>query len=342
MQLWFAEVGKRGLERGGSVHLDCHTMPLPGEAALLAKHDMAKRSRRPKGRRAFRAHEEANQVFCYPNADLRQEEPHDEGLRVVEFWQEKTGKVPEALRVESRLTTSAHLDQRNEMPMKCMPRRRRTQKRLNALHALPLRPWRRMEREQIARADKTPRLDDQESALQGDAQPLRQIAIKELGHEEPTILLPHHLATSPVQLMGRYAQRRLVANGISDAIECFHLDALSSAVAMQVTCALMLTMMASSLYRLLGARMGRGDEPARANHIFRDFVDAPATSALTEKEVMVQLPKRAPHPLLLAAGFDKECLPIPWLAKRTLRLVFGEMSHMLAQFAYLNPHGNPG
>jgi hypothetical protein len=37
----------------------------------------------------------------------------------------------------------------------------------------------------------------------------------------------------------------------------------------------------------------------------------------------IVLQKRAHNPLLLAAGFDKECLPIPWLANRTLRLVFG-------------------
>ena len=60
-----------------------------------------------------------------------------------------------------------------------------------------------------------------------------------------------------------------------------------------------------------------------SNHIFRDFVDATATIDLTEKEVIVQFQKRAHNPLLLAAGFDKECLPIPWLANRTLRLVFG-------------------
>jgi len=92
---------------------------------------------------------------------------------------------------------------------------------------------------------------------------------------------------------------------------------------MKVNCDLMLTMMASSLYRLLGASIGRGYETARSNHIFRDFVDATATIDLTEKEVIVKFQKRAHNPLLLAAGFDKECLPIPWLANRTLRLVFG-------------------
>ena len=323
MKLWFDEVGKLGLERGVSFNLDFHTIPFHGEDALLEKHDISKRSRRQKGILAFIAQEEENQVFCYTNADLRKDEQHDEVLRFVEFWKEKTGKVPEELIFDSRLTTYANLDKLNEMNIKFMTLRRRTKKLLSALHELPLSTWRRIELENIARAYKTPRIYDQEIALKGYAKPIRQIAIKDLGHEEPTILLTNHLATSPVKLIGRYAKRMLVENGISDAIEFFHMDALSSAVAMKVNCDLMLTMMASSLYRLLGASISRGYETARSNHIFRDFVDATATIDLTEKEVIVQFQKRAHNPLLLAAGFDKECLPIPWLANRTLRLVFG-------------------
>ena len=323
MKLWFDEVGKLGLERGVSFNLDFHTLPFHGEDALLEKHYISKRSRRQKGLLAFIAQEEENQVFCYTNADLRKDAQHDEVLRFVAFWREKTGKVPEALIFDSRLTTYANLDKLNEMNIKFMTLRRRTKKLLNALHELPLSTWRRIELENIARAYKPPRISDQEIALKGYAKPIRQIAIKDLGHEEPTILLTNHLATSPVKLIGRYAKRMLVENGIADAIEFFHMDALSSAVAMKVNCDLLLTMMASSLYRLLGASIGRGYETARSNHIFRDFVDATATIDLTEKEVIVKFQKRAHNPRLLAAGFDKECLPIPWLANRTLRLVFG-------------------
>src|SRR6266536_3474907 len=323
MRLWFDAMKPLGLERGSSFDLDFHTIPFHGEDALMEKHYVSKRSRRQKGNLAFLAQEEENQVFCYTTADLRKDEQHDEVLRFVEFWKEKTGKVPEELIFDSRLTTYANLDKLNEMNIQFMTLRRRTKKLLNELHELPLSAWRRIELENIARAYKTPRIYDQEIALKGYAKPIRQIAIKDLGHEEPTILLTNHLATSPVKLIGRYAKRMLVENGISDAIEFFHMDALSSAVAMKVNCDLMLTMMASSLYRLLGASIGRGYETARSNHIFRDFVDATDTIDLTEKEVIVQFQKRAHNPLLLAAGFDKECLPIPWLANRTLRLVFG-------------------
>ena len=44
-----------------------------------------------------------------------------------------------------------------------------------------------------------------------------------------------------------YAQRMIIENSIEDGIDFFHMDALSSAVAMKVNCDLQLTLMASSL-----------------------------------------------------------------------------------------------
>src|SRR6266571_7612809 len=127
-KLWCDEVGKLGLERGVSFHLDFHTIPFHGEDALLEKHDVSKRSRRQKGLLAFIAQEEENQVFCYTTADLRKDAQHDEVLRFVEFWKEKTGKVPEALLCDSRLTTYANLDKLNEMNLTFMTLRRSTTK----------------------------------------------------------------------------------------------------------------------------------------------------------------------------------------------------------------------
>mgnify|MGYP006306421513 FL=1 len=50
---------------------------------------------------------------------------------------------------------------------------------------------------------------------------------------------------------------------------------------------LRLTLMASSLYRLLGARIGNGYERATSRHVFRDFVDATADVSIDEHTVLV-------------------------------------------------------
>ncbi len=95
-----------------------------------------------------------------------------------------------------------------------------------------------------------------------------------LGHEELALLI--WLKLSPVKLIGRYAQRMLIENSISEGIDFFHMDAPSSAVAMKVDCYPQLTLMASSLYRLPGTRVGNGYETARSRHIFRNLVEVTA------------------------------------------------------------------
>ena len=70
----------------------------------------------------------------------------------------------------------------------------------------------------------------------------------------------------------RYARRMIIENRIQDGIDFFHMDALSSAVPMKVDCDLQLTLMGSSLYRMLGAAIGGTYTTAESRHLFRDFV----------------------------------------------------------------------
>ena len=62
---------------------------------------------------------------------------------------------------------------------------------------------------------------------------LRQSTVTDLEHENHTLLLTNYLDRPPSQLIGRYAQRMLVKNNVEDGIDFFHIDALSSAVAIE-------------------------------------------------------------------------------------------------------------
>src|SRR5437667_386179 len=109
----------------------------------------------------------------------------------------------------------------------------------------------------------------------------RSVAIMRLGPEKPRLHLTNQLKLSPVKLIGRYAQRMIIENGIADGIDFVHLDALPSAVAMKINCDVLLTLIASSLYRLLGTAVGNGYATAKARHLFRDFVEATAEVSIT-------------------------------------------------------------
>jgi len=323
MRQWFDAMNALGLPRGESFDLDFHTIPFHGEDALLQKHYVSKRSRRQKGLLAFVAQDADTHVFCYGNAQVRKENQNDEILRFVTFWKERTGKLPQELIFDSKLTTYANLGQLTAQGIDFITLRRRSQAMLQEVCALPPSAWRQIHLEGISRIYRDPRILDQRIELKGYPGALRQITITDLGHEEPTFLLTNQMNRSAPQLIERYARRMIIENNIEDGIDFFHMDALSSAVPMKVDCDLQLTLMGSSLYRLLGNELGQGYERAKSRTIFRDFIDAHATIDIGPREVTVKFQKRAHNPLLLKAGFAKKHPVIPWLENKKLNLVFG-------------------
>lgn len=323
MRHWFDAMMGLGLAHGQSFDLDFHTIPFHGEDALVEKHYVSKRSRRQKGLLAFLAQDGEQRFFCYANSDLRKDQQDDEILEFVRFWKERTGKLPEELIFDSKLTTHANLDRLNRQGVQFITLRRRSPRLLADLAARPASAWRRIELAGVSRQYKTPRVLDEQVSLAGYAGPIRQITVADLGHEEPTLLLTNQLRRSPAKLIGRYAKRMLIENNIEDGVSFFHMDALSSAVALKVNCDLQLTLMASSLYRYLGQQIGNGYAIAKSRHLFRDFIDATAHVEIDERAVWVHFQKRAHNPLLLAAGFDKTDIRIPWLGNKRLRLLFG-------------------
>src|SRR3954467_1085487 len=323
MRLWFDAVGRLGLEHGRSFDLDFHTIPYHGDDALVERHYVSKRSRRQRGMLAFLAQDAGTRVFCYATGEVRQADQSDEILRFVRFWKRRTGRYPEELIFDSKLTTRANLDELNRLGIGFITLRRRSARILEEIRRTPPSAWRRIELEGASRTYRHPRVLDRQITLTGYDGPLRQLTVTDLGHDEPTLMLTNQLTRSAAKLIGRYAQRMIVENTIEDGIDFFHMDALSSAVALKVDCDLQLTLMASSLYRLLACRIGRGYEQAKSRHLFRDFIDATAAITITGSEVVVRYQKRAHNPLLVAAGFATTDATIPWLGGRRLRLGFG-------------------
>jgi hypothetical protein len=323
MRRWFDAVNRLGLPRGRSFDLDFHTIPFHGEDALIEKHYISKRSRRQKGILAFLVQDAATRVFCYANGELRKDDQNDQILHFARFWKERTGRYPEELIFDSQLTTYAKLNELNRLGIHFITLRRRAKSLMREIDQTPTAAWRRIELKGVSRQYTHPRILDRRITLTDYDGPLRQVTVADLGHEEPTILLTNQLTPTAARLIERYARRMIIENSIEDGIDFFHMDALSSAVAMKVDCDLQLTLMASSLYRLLAGRIGRGYEQAKSRHLFRDFVDATAQVTVGKSDIVVRYQKRAHNPLLVAAGFDRAETVIPWLGGKRMQLVFG-------------------
>lgn len=322
MGAWFDEIQRAGLKRGSSIDLDFHTVPANTEEEPLEKHYVSSRSRSQKGILVFLARDATERVLCYSNAGVTKAEQASEILRFVDFWQKHTGALPAELVFDSQLTTYQHLNELNRKGIFFMTLRRRSRKMLGEIFSQPASAWRRITLNSLTRAFRTPRVLDEKIRIKGYDGDLRQVTVKDLGHEEPTIILTNNLSIKCPTLVTRYAQRMLIENGISDAIQFFHLDALSSMVGLKIDFDLQITLMAASLYRLMAGKIGREYERAQAKKIFRNMLDVSANVVITQDEVIVTLDKRAHNPYLVASGLADTPTPMPWYGNKRLVIRF--------------------
>lgn len=314
---WHEQVSGSDLFAGESFNLDFHSVPYYGEDSTIERHYVSARSRRQPSILVFLAQDAEGRTFCYSNADLRKGEEAEEIFRFISFWKQTHGKIPRHLVFDSRLTTYAQLARLDERQIDFLTLRRRSPNILKEIVNLPRSAWRVVELDVATRKYRFPRVYEQKVTLAGHE--FRQLYIRDLGHDDPTVLLTNQKRTSAKQLITRYAQRRLIENALSDAVRFFHMDALSSAVGLKIDFDMALLVVASGLYRLLARRM-RGYSDAQARHIFRDLIDMPANLNITEGQVSVSFHRRSHLPILLASGLFNQPVSVPWWNGYRLRL----------------------
>ena len=327
MEAWHRQVATLDAATGcgGSFDLDFHTIPYYGDEALIEKPCVSKRSRRQKGILAFLVRNAGTRSFAWANATVTKDARNDEVLRFVEAWERRTGQKPAELVFDNHLTTCANLARLDAMGIDFLTLRRRSAKLVNALLAEPPEKWRQVRLTNIARRFRAPRILEQMVTIKDCPDPVRQIAVRDLGHDRPTLLITNQLDAPPRELIDRYARRMVIENTIADAIDFFHMDALSAVGPMKIDVDVQLTVMASTLYRILAKRIGNRCENQKPAQLFRKFVNASATVEITESEIIVSYGRRALPISYFSPGHlscEWRCpvrfsAPAPWSARRS-------------------------
>lgn len=320
MEVWFDAAEQAGLSHSGSLDLDFHSVPANPGKDPLDKHYVSKRSRSQKAVLVFLARDAEERVLCYSNAAIPKSERDQEILRFAEFYRERTGHYPRELVFDSQLTTYRNLDWLRQHEIHFLTLRRRSRTMLARIYSLPPSQWTRVTLRSLTRKYRTPKLLDERVRIKDYHEEIRQLVIVDLGHDEPTILLTNDLESAPGPLITRYAQRMLIENGIAEAIHFFHLDALSSMVDLKVDFDLQITLMASTLYRLLAERLPETYRRAQAKTIFGNLLDVGGKVEITDHHVVVTLDHRAHNPILAESGLLERPTPMPWFFGKELLL----------------------
>src|SRR5262249_5977350 len=101
---------------------------------------------------------------------------------------------------------------------------------------------------------------------------VRQLAIRGLGHDEPTILITNDYDKTTKVLIECYAGRMNIEQRLAEGIRSFHLDALSSAVNLNVDLDVVLSVLAGAVCAALRRRLP-GYTNATPDTVQRRFLD---------------------------------------------------------------------
>ena len=310
-----------GLYNGeGGFNLDFHTIRHHGEQVPLEEHYVASRSQRTRSVLTFFAQDHASTEMVYANADITKAEQAREVIAFADYWARVAGADPGLLVFDSKLTTYPMLGELCARLITFLTLRQRGPKVLEALAALPAAAWTTHTVKRPGRY-RRPQIHEQIVHLKGVGQPLRQIAIRNIGHDQPTLLITNDYTTPAKNLFTRYAERMIIENQFDADITGFHLNALSSGLPLNVDVDTTLTVLAGNCYRLLARKLPRY-ELATPDRLWRHFLDNTGTITINNDHVRVDLALRTYTPVLIDAGFPELDIPIPWWEGRSLRFGF--------------------
>ena len=318
-QAFVKHANKLRLYDGKVVNLDFHSVPHFGDDSVLQKHWTGARGKTMKGALTLLAQDAESKLIMYTDADINKDEADDQVLAFLSFWRKVRRGVMPTLVFDSKLTSYPKLSELNKQGVKFITLRRRGQKLLAGVDRL--KPWKRIHVPHPKRKFPNPLVHESNVRLRHYDGYVRQLVVRGNGHEKPTFLVTNDFELPVELLVGTYARRWRVENGIAEAVKLFHLNALSSPILTKVHFDVILTMIADTLYTML-ARKLRGFEDCDAPKLYRHFVRGKASVTVKDSCVHVTYPRRAHNPILRAVAWQRMPHALPALPGAALDLHF--------------------
>jgi transposase len=292
---------KLGLYDGSIVNLDFHSIPHFGEQSQLERHWAGARNKTMKSALTLFAQDASSKLMLYTAADIKRSEADFQVHQFLSFWKKVRRGVKPTLVFDSKFTDYAELSKLNRNGIKFITLRRRGKNLIKSIDKI--KSWKKIDVPHPKRKYPNPLVHESMVQLKKYDGLVRQLIVKGNGHEKPAMLITNDYDMPLELLVGNYARRWRVENGIAEAVNFFNLNALSSPILVKVHFDVVMTMMADTLYAMLAQRL-RGFEDCDAPTIYRHFIRGKSTVSVDGNRLQVTYPRRAHNPILRSVKWN--------------------------------------
>lgn len=304
-----------------TVNLDFSTIPYWGDGDHLDNHWSGKRGKALKGMLAVLAQDPETGIIEYGSTTIRKEDESDVILEFLDFYHQtgKKSEEPKYLIFDSKFTTYQNLSKLNQKEIRFITIRRRGKTQLERINAMPRDSFKTIRVAAAGNTTRSLRVYEEVIELKGYEGEIRQISITGNGKIKPALIITNDFDMSLEAIVRKYARRWIVEKTISEQIEFFHLNMVSSSMVIKVDFDLTMSILAYNIYKLFAAELP-GYEKLAPQSLFEKFIENEADVKIKTNEVQVSLKKKRNLPMVLEASQHHKTLRYPWLADKKLNI----------------------
>jgi len=313
---------RKWLEMGllsDTINLDFTTIPYWGENDQFENNWSGKRNKALSSMLSVLAHDPETGIIDYGNTRVRHSNESNVVLEFLDFY--KSGLNQEShlkyIVFDSKFTNYENLAKLDGNDVKFITIRRRGKNIVEEINNYPKHSWKIIRVQQSGNKKRTLKVNEQTVFLKGYNKQIRQITITGNGRIKPAIIITNDFDIKLHEIVTKYARRWLVEKVISEQIEFFHLNRVSSSMVIKVDFDLTMSIVAHNIYRLFAHEL-EGYSHLTSQSLYEKFITNGADVEIGQNEIVVSLKKKRNLPLLLETMNRLQDRKYSWLGNKKL------------------------
>ena len=307
-------------ERGylsDTANLDFTTIPYWGDDTHLENNWSGTRHKALASILAVLAHDPDTGLITYGDTSVRHDSKSEVALEFLDFYSQSGAQDLRYLVFDSKFTTYENLAKLDEDGIKFLTIRRRGKKTVDRLGTIADSEKKKI---RVPASDGKKRLlsvVDEVVFLKDYGDDIRQVSISGHGKIKPALIITNDFDLPVEEVVRKYARRWIVEKTISEQIEFFHLNKVSSSMVIKVDFDLTMTILAHNLYRVFAQELD-GYSHSTADTLYRKFMCNGGDIQITENSVIIDMKKKRLLPAILTAMDRFQNAQVPWMRNKSI------------------------
>lgn len=308
-------------------NLDFTTIPYWGDDKHLENNWSGKRNKALSSILGVLAQDPDSGIIDYGDANVMHKNEAHVVLEYLDFYKENpTGRQGlKYLVFDSKFTNYENLSKLDDQAIKFITIRRRGKNIIEQIQQNNAYKTIRVEAGGLKK--RTLKIRDETITLRGycnlrskEPKQIRQITITGHGKIKPALIITNDFDITAEKIVRKYCRRWIVEKGISEQIEFFHLNRISSSMVIKVDFDLTMTILAHNIYRLFALDLERYSDFSD-ERIYGKFIANNGTIQVNGGTINIELKKKRDLPQIIEMMKNTENLKYPWLNNSKINFI---------------------